>query len=245
MIASREALRDSLALYAVLPEGLGEDDLEDLLEAAILGGAGFAQLREKGMDAGTYATRARRLAAAASRHGIPLVVNDSVEAAIASGSAGAHVGQSDCDAIEARRRLGPGAILGASVSGVSEALAAERAGADYLGVGAVFPTSTKPDAGAASLALLSEICASVSIPVVAIGGITAESARRLSGTGVSGIAVVSALFGPAGGKYDAARVFEAARELRAAADGLRATRATRMTRTARTTREIPRREADE
>ncbi len=213
-------LRERLALYAVVPEGLGERALVETVEAAIEGGVGFVQLREKGLDDASYADLARRLRETTGRHGVPLVVNDSVEAAIASGADGVHVGQSDCDAAEARRRLPPGSILGVSVNGVDEARAAERAGADYLGVGAVFPTSTKPDARDASIALLSEICASVSIPVVAIGGISADNARLLSGTGIAGIAVVSALFGPAGREFGAAGTREAARVLRAAADEL-------------------------
>lgn len=217
-------LRESLALYAVTPAGLAEEVLAEILEAAIEGGASFVQIREKDLSDKAYAERARRLKAIAARHGIPFVVNDSLSAAIASGADGLHVGQGDCDAIEARRRLPAGAILGVSVNGVEEARAAERAGADYLGVGAVFPTSTKIDAETSSPALLSEICAAVSIPVVAIGGITAENAHLLSGTGVAGIAVVSSLFGPAGDAFDAARTLEAARKLRVIADMARAFR---------------------
>ncbi len=222
MNVSREALREALALYAVLPEGLEEGALGGILEAAIRGGASFVQLREKNLDDATYAARAGRLRAVAARHGVPLVVNDSVGAAIGSGADGLHVGQSDCGALEARERLPAGAILGVSVHSVAEALAAERAGADYLGVGAVFPTTTKIDARASTPALLSEICAAVSIPVVAIGGISLDNASLLSGTGIAGIAVVSALFGTAGGGFDAARTAGEARKLRAVADRVRA-----------------------
>jgi thiamine-phosphate pyrophosphorylase len=141
-------------------------------------------------------------------YGVPLVVNDSLRVALAANAAGLHIGQADGDVADSRRRLGPDKVLGVSVQTVAQARAAEAAGADYLGVGAVFPTATKPDAADVPRQELIAICASVHIPVVAIGGIHAGNVRELAGTGIAGIAVVSALFGQPG------HVREAAVELR-------------------------------
>lgn len=136
----------------------------------------------------------RALKAIAGSYGIPFVVNDSVEAALACGADGVHVGQSDMAVEQARVLLGPDKIIGASVQTVEQALLAQNSGADYLGVGAVFSTSTKRDAQALDWTVLKEICRAVEIPVVAIGGITVSNLLQLQGSGIDGVAVVSAIF---------------------------------------------------
>ena len=214
-------MRDALLLYAVtdrawLPFAPSESStLERQVEEAVLGGATIVQVREKTLETDAFVDLTRRVKAVASAHGVPVVVNDALEVALASGADGLHVGQDDGDVAEIRSRLPAGAILGVSVQTVEQALAAERAGADYLGVGAVFPTDTKPDAAEVPIARLARICRSVDIPVVAIGGIGAGNMRELAGTGIAGVAVVSALFGRP------ERTRQAAAELRALAASIR------------------------
>lgn len=194
-------LRDRLLLYAVtdrawLSASLGASaTLEDQVGEAMRGGATIVQLREKGLDDAAYAALARRIKAVTDAFGVPLIINDSLESAIASDAAGLHVGQTDGDVRVIRARLGTDKILGVSAQTVAQARAAEEDGADYLGVGAVFPTATKPDAAEVSLDELAAICAAVHIPVVAIGGIHTGNALALKGYGLAGICVVSALFG--------------------------------------------------
>ena len=203
--------RDSLLLYAVTDSAwLAGRSLESVAELALRGGATCLQLREKHLAPDAMAALAKRVRAISAKYGAPFFVNDDLEAAIASGADGVHVGQSDAPASTARARLGAGKLLGVSAQTVEQALAAEAAGADCIGVGAVFPTSTKSDADAVSPETLRAICSAVSIPVVAIGGITLENLPLLAGTGIAGIAVVSAIF--------AAKDIESAtRALRAAA----------------------------
>ena len=214
-------MRDALLLYAVtdrawLPFAPSESStLERQVEEAVLGGATIVQVREKTLETDAFVDLTRRVKAVASAHGVPVVVNDALEVALASGADGLHVGQDDGDVAEIRSRLPAGAILGVSVQTVEQALAAERAGADYLGVGAVFPTDTKPDAAEVPIARLARICRSVDIPVVAIGGIGAGNMRELAGTGIAGVAVVSALFGRP------ERTRQAAAELRTLAASIR------------------------
>ena len=217
-------LRDALLLYAVTdrawlsssPAGCGT--LERQVEEAVLGGATMVQLREKELDEEGFAGLARRVKRVTDARGVPLIINDSLEVALASGADGLHIGQDDGDVRQVRTRLGTGRILGVSAQTVAQAADAEASGADYLGVGSVFPTSTKRDAADVSLRTLSEICAAVRIPVVAIGGIHGGNARLLAGTGIAGIAVVSALFARPG------RVREAAQELKALASEICAPR---------------------
>ena len=217
-------LRDALLLYAVTdrawlsssPAGCGT--LERQVEEAVLGGATMVQLREKELDEEGFAGLARRVKRVTDARGVPLIINDSLEVALASGADGLHIGQDDGDVRKVRGRLGTGKILGVSAQTVAQAVAAEASGADYLGVGSIFPTSTKRDAADVSLKTLSEICAAVRIPVVAIGGIHGGNARLLAGTGIAGIAVVSALFARPG------RVREAAQELKALASEICAPR---------------------
>lgn len=191
----RENLRRALALYAVTDRAwLDGRTLGLCVEEALRGGATFVQLREKEASSAEIVMRAHVLAPLCRAAGVPFVVNDDVEAARISNADGVHVGQSDTAVSEARFTLGPDKIVGVSASTMDEALAAEAAGADYLGVGALFGTATKTDAPTVSLDELQAICAAVSIPVVAIGGLNRETIPVLAGAQVAGVAVVSAIF---------------------------------------------------
>ncbi len=199
-----------MALYAVTDRAwLRGRTLREQVEAALRGGATCVQLREKELDRETFLREALELKPVCARYHAPLLINDDVELAIESGADGVHVGQGDADAAETRKRIGPDRLLGVSAHTVEQALRAQRDGADYLGVGAVFPTGTKKDAGAMSRETLRAICEAVSIPVVAIGGVKRDNLGALADSGVDGVAVVSAIFA-------AADVEEAARELRGA-----------------------------
>lgn len=188
-------LEGSLLLYAVTDRSwLAGRTLASCVEEAIEGGVTFVQLREKGSSFDEACALGREVMDVCRRHGVPFVVNDDVEVAIALGADGVHVGQGDMACAEARRRLGPNAIVGVSAQTMAQAIEAQQAGASYLGVGAVMPTATKPDAVDVGIDELRSIVDAVSIPVVAIGGIDVRTAPRLEGTGVAGIAVVSALF---------------------------------------------------
>ena len=187
--------KESMLLYAVTDRTwLGSSSLEEQVGAAIKGGVTFLQLREKQIPFGEFVNEAMRIKMITDRARIPFVINDNIEVALACNADGVHVGQGDMPAVEARRRIGPNKILGVSVETAEQAIEAERAGADYLGVGAVFPTSTKLDASYVLPETLKAICEAVKIPVVAIGGISKENVHKLSGSGISGIAVVSAIF---------------------------------------------------
>lgn len=178
----------------------GKRTLELVVEQAILGGATMIQLRMKDPPANVIDIIAlgHRLHEVTSRYGVPLIVNDSISIAKVTGAKGLHVGQSDLPVADARALLGPDKILGVSVSNVAEALQAQRDGADYLGVGPVFRTYSKQDAGEAiGLERLREIVKAVSIPVVGIGGINMSNARSVVEVGVSGVAVISAVMGAA------------------------------------------------
>ena len=211
-------VREQLLLYAVTDRAwlgsapLGCDTLERQVEEAILGGVTLVQLREKHLDDARFIGLAHRVKQVTHAHRVPLIINDNLDVALACDADGLHIGQDDGDVRLIRERLGANKILGVSVQTVGQALAAVAHGADYLGVGAVFSTSTKPDAADVSLATLTEICAAVRVPVVAIGGIQSGNAHALAGTGIAGIAVVSALFAQPD------RVRAAARELRSLAE---------------------------
>lgn len=184
-----------MLLYAVTDRTwLGGRALEEDVEKAIKGGATFVQIREKELDKDAFLAEAKKLKAVTDRYGIPFVINDDVEIALAVDADGVHVGQSDMEAGDVREKLGPEKIIGVSVRTVEQALLAQQRGADYLGVGAVFPTSTKPDAAEVSFDILQAICEAVDIPVVAIGGIQQENVMELKGSGIDGVAVVSAIF---------------------------------------------------
>lgn len=187
--------RENLRLYAVTDRGpLLDGSLETEVAKAIAGGAGVVQLREKDLDDGAFLEEARWFVPLCRKLGAVGIINDSVEIALASGADGVHVGQEDMAAAKARAALGPDKIVGVSVHSVEEALSAQADGADYLGVGAAFVSSTKTDAKPISRETIRAIIEAVEIPVVAIGGITAENISELSGCGLAGVAVVSALF---------------------------------------------------
>ena len=193
---TKDEIRKSMLLYAVtdqmwLKEG---ETLLDVCEAVLENGATFLQIREKDLGEDAFEQEAAKLKALCQRRRVPYVVNDSVEIALHIGADGVHVGQSDIKGRDIRAMIGPDKILGISAGTVEEAVAAEKAGADYIGVGAVFATSTKKNARAMSMEQLKAICAAVTIPVVAIGGIGAGNIAQLAGSGVDGVAVVSAIF---------------------------------------------------
>lgn len=193
---SAKAIRDALKLYAVTDNAwLGERTLAECVEAALAGGATFVQLRDKQATGEALQAEAEELLALCRAAGVPFVVNDDVECALAVGADGVHVGQDDMACERARSLLGPDAIVGVSTQTVEQARAAEAAGADYLGVGGVTGTATKPEAGVLAPEEFRAIAAAVDIPVVAIGGIHKENLLRLKGIGVNGVALVSAIFG--------------------------------------------------
>ena len=190
------------------------EKLSDVCREILEHGVTFLQLREKELDQEAFLKEAEELKELCARFGVPFVVNDSVETAVQAGADGVHVGQSDIKGRNIRAMIGPDRILGISAGTVEEARAAEKAGADYIGVGAVFGTSTKKDARNLSVEKLREISASVSIPVVAIGGINRSNVGELSGSDVDGIAVISALFGAERPGEAAAELAELAKEIR-------------------------------
>lgn len=191
-----EFKRDSLLLYAVTDRAWeGKQTLLEQIEDALAGGVTCVQLREKHLDHDAFVREALQVKDLCHRYGVPFIVNDNVDVALESGADGVHVGIEDAPVADIRRRAGRDFIIGATAKTVAQARAAEAAGADYLGVGAVFPSPTKTNAIRITAEQLREICASVSIPAVAIGGITLDNAPSLAGCGAEGIAVVSAIFG--------------------------------------------------
>ncbi len=190
-----KSTKESMLLYAVTDSSwTGKQTLMEQVECALKGGATCIQLREKHLDREAFLTEALEMKKLCHRYGVALLINDDVEIARQADADGVHLGQSDMDPAAARAILGPDKIIGVSARTVEQAKAAQAAGASYLGSGAVFTTSTKSDARALDHKVLKEICASVTIPVVAIGGITGENLLQLTGTGVDGVAVVSAVF---------------------------------------------------
>lgn len=195
MKLNKESLKSSLLLYAITDSSMiGNSTLKEKVEEAILGGATMIQLREKNISKDEYIAIAKEIKEVTDRYNIPLIINDHVDVALACDAAGVHVGQQDMAAALVREKIGPEKILGVSVQTVEQAILAEKAGADYLGVGSIFPTSTKKDAILVSKETLKAICNAVNIPVVAIGGIKEENIVSLKGSGIAGISVVSAIF---------------------------------------------------
>lgn len=191
----KKNLKKALRLYAVTDNAwLGERSLAQCVAEALAGGATFVQLRDKQADEAALRAEAAELLTLCCAAGVPFVVNDDVEAALAVGADGVHVGQEDMACERARALLGPDAIIGVSTQTVEQARAAEAAGADYLGVGGVRGTATKPEAGVLTPEEFRAIAAAVDIPVVAIGGIDAETVPLLADLDVVGAAVVSAIF---------------------------------------------------
>ena len=204
--------KHSLRLYAVTDRAwVGRQTLCQQVEAALQGGVTCVQLREKHLDRDAFLAEARQLCALCRRYGVPFIVNDDLDIALACGADGVHVGQDDMPAAEVRRRAGRRLIVGVSAHTPEEARLAEAAGADYLGAGAVFGSATKTDASLLTPAGLQAVCAAVHIPVVAIGGVNAGNILQLQGSGAAGAAVVSGIFG-------APDITAACRELRALAD---------------------------
>lgn len=185
-----------MRLYAVTDRAwTGSQSLSEQVEAALKGGATCIQLREKDLDTQLFLEEAEEIRKLCQAYQVPFLINDNVEIALACQADGVHVGQEDMAAAEARAKLGPDKLIGVSVHTAEEARKAVEDGADYLGAGAVFPTGTKSDAEPMSQKTLREICQAVDIPVVAIGGLNASNILSLKGTGVDGVALVSAIFG--------------------------------------------------
>jgi len=187
--------KKAMLLYAVTDRAwVGEQSLYQQVEAALKGGATCVQLREKDLDEDAFLEEALELSALCKQYGVPFFINDNVDIAIRCHADGIHVGQEDMEAAQVRQKVGDDMIIGVSVHSVEEALDAVRNGADCLGVGAMFSTSTKADADVLTMETLARICAAVDIPVVAIGGIGKDNIHQLAGTGVDGVALVSAIF---------------------------------------------------
>jgi len=188
--------REQLLLYAVTDRSFTHaGTLYEQIEEALAGGVTMVQLREKHLEPKKFVDEAIEIKALCHRYNVPLIINDNIEVALKSGADGVHVGIEDTPVAEIRKITGEDFIIGATAKTVEQARAAQAAGADYLGVGAVFPSHTKKNAVRITTGLLHEICMSVSIPAVAIGGICVDNIDRLQGGGMAGVAVVSGIFG--------------------------------------------------
>lgn len=188
--------KETMLLYAVTDRAwVGRQSLYEQVESAIKGGVTCVQLREKELNDEDFLAEAIEISALCRKHKVPFFINDNVEVAIKCNADGIHVGQEDMAAAQVRRRVGDDMMIGVSVHSVEEALDAVKNGADCLGVGAIFSTSTKTDVDVLPREVLCDICNAVDIPVVAIGGIGKGNISQLAGTGVDGVALVSAIFG--------------------------------------------------
>ena len=212
---TQDDIRKGMLLYAVTDQSWLKEGqtLLSVCEDVLSNGATFLQIREKDLDADSFEAEAARLKALCAQYKVPYVVNDSVEIAMAIDADGVHVGQSDIKGRDIRSMIGEDKILGISAGTIEEAIAAEKAGADYIGVGAVFATGTKKNARNLSVEALKKIVSAVSIPVVAIGGINSKNLMELRGSGVDGVAVVSAIFAAEDPGEATARLLELAREM--------------------------------
>lgn len=187
--------KEDLLLYGITDRyWLDGRNLADDVELALKGGTTMLQLREKDLDEENFYKEAVEIKSLCERYKIPFIINDNVQLAVKVGADGVHVGQNDMVAQDVRSLIGPDKILGVSTQTVEEAILAEKMGADYLGVGAVFPTGSKDDCWVLSHELCRDICSAVKIPVVAIGGITKDNIKMLKGLGFAGISVISAIF---------------------------------------------------
>ncbi len=200
---------ENLLVYGVTPENISLEDLQ----AALENGVTLVQLRAKNLSREAFLDKAIRCRDLCHQYGVPLIINDDVTIAKECQADGVHLGQEDMPVKKAREILGDHVVIGASAHSVKEALQAEQDGADYLGVGAVFPTGTKPDAQSLSLDTLKEITKAVNIPCVAIGGITFENMALLKGSGIAGVAVVSAIFAAKDIGWETRRLKQQAKEL--------------------------------
>lgn len=205
--------KENLLLYAVTDRHwLDGRTLKEVVLESLEGGVTMLQLREKHLDEAHFLEEAKELQTLCRSWHVPFLINDNVEIALAMEADGVHVGQSDMAAGDVRKKLGDDKIIGVSAQTVEQALLAEKAGADYLGVGAVFPTSSKDDANEVTYETLKAICSAVSIPVVAIGGITQENVHRLAGSGICGAAVISAIYAEPNIKKAAVELKKAVKE---------------------------------
>ena len=187
--------RKKLLLYAVTDRAwTGKMSLYEQVEAALRNGVTCLQLREKELDREEFLREAVEICGLCHKYDVPLIINDNVEIAVRCGADGIHVGQEDTNPKDVRRQVGDNMIIGVSAHNVEEALAAVRDGADYLGLGAVFGTSTKKNVCGMPVERLREICRAADVPAVAIGGISSENIHLLKGSGIDGVAVVSAIF---------------------------------------------------
>jgi thiamine-phosphate pyrophosphorylase len=199
MVQDLKLDKSTMLLYVVTDRTwLGNNKLEEQVEEIIKAGATFVQLREKELSFDEFVQEGKKIKQITDRYQVPFVINDNIDVALAIDADGVHVGQKDLNAKEVRNLIGKGKILGVSAQTVEQALLAEKQGADYIGVGAVFSTSTKNDANEVSHETLKEICEAVNIPVVAIGGINERNILELKGSGVDGVAVISAIFAKSG-----------------------------------------------
>ncbi len=210
----KDDVKKAMLLYAITDRTwLGNNSLYEQVEDAIKGGATFIQLREKNLSYEKFLEEAKKIKEITDKYGVPFVINDNVEIAKEIDADGVHVGQSDTEAKRAREILGKGKIIGISAGNLKEAIEAEKNGADYIGIGAMFHTDTKSDATSVTFEEAKEITSKVNIPVVAIGGINSENIISLKGTGVDGVAVISAIFSHE-------NIYEATHKLRKLAEEL-------------------------
>lgn len=187
--------KKDLLLYAVTDRSwLNGETLYTQVEKSLQGGVTFIQLREKSLDEQHFLEEAKQLKELCKKYHVPFVINDNADIALCIDADGVHVGQSDMEAGNVREKLGPNKIIGVSAQTVEQAILAEKRGADYLGVGAVFPTTSKDDAAEVSHETVKAICEAVNIPVIAIGGINKKNVSELSNLGLCGIAVISAIY---------------------------------------------------
>lgn len=201
--------KEDLLLYAVTDRRwANKQSLKEQIELSLKGGVTFLQLREKNLSEEEFLKEAREIKALAREYKVPFIINDNVDVAMKVDADGVHVGQDDKDAKEVRKIIGKNKILGVSAQTIKQAIKAEKDGADYIGVGAVFPTGTKKDAENLSIEILKKICQSVTIPVVAIGGITKENILKLKGSKIAGVALVSAIFASKDIKQDCQKLKE-------------------------------------
>ncbi len=206
--------KEDLLLYAVTDRyWLNGRTLTQVVKESLDGGVTFLQLREKELGDQEFLQEARDIQKLCKEYHIPFVINDNVEIAAEIDADGVHVGQSDMETGRVRQILGPDKIIGVSAQTVEQAILAEQRGADYLGVGAVFPTGSKADADDVSMETLAAICNAVSIPVVAIGGISQQNVTQLAGSGICGIAVISAIYAQENITEASASLKEAVREI--------------------------------
>lgn len=187
--------KKDILLYAVTDRSwLNGKTLYEEVHEAIMGGATMIQLREKNLDEESFLAEAKQIKELCAKYNIPLIINDNIDVALKIDADGVHVGQDDMNVLNVRKLLGPNKIIGVSAHNVKEAVAAVNAGADYLGSGAVFHTGSKNDVSILEKRVLKEICETVDVPVTAIGGINEKNIIKLTGTGISGVAVISAIF---------------------------------------------------